>query len=193
MRAVELLAPKPGETILDLCAAPGGKTTQIAEEMEDRGMLIAADRSMERLRRVRENLQRLGVGCVRCVAADCARPWSRASCLFDRVLVDAPCSNTGVLGRRVEARWRVTRDEVFQLARLQRALLTAAADVVRPGGVIVYSTCSIEAEENEALVAEVAAGRILDKQSEQLFLPRSNVGGGYVARLSRRQPDRNIG
>lgn len=186
MRAVELLDPRPGETILDLCAAPGGKATQIAEQMEDRGILVAADRSIERLHKVRENLQRLGIRCVRCVAADCARPWTRASALFDRVLVDAPCSNTGVLGRRVEARWRVTRNEVLQLARLQRALLMSAADVARPGGVVVYSTCSIEAEENEALVAEVAAETRLEKRSEQMFLPRSEMGGGYVALLVRR-------
>ncbi|NOZ23748.1 MAG: 16S rRNA (cytosine(967)-C(5))-methyltransferase RsmB [Planctomycetes bacterium] len=144
MRVSELLDPQPGESVLDLCAAPGGKTTGLAERMGDKGMVVAVDRSAPRLCRVRENLDRLGLRCVQCLAADGARRWWREGCAFDRVLVDVPCSNTGVLARRVEARWRLRPEDIAELADLQKKLLLTAAKTLRPGGVLAYSTCSIE-------------------------------------------------
>ncbi|MEW6357889.1 MAG: 16S rRNA (cytosine(967)-C(5))-methyltransferase RsmB [Planctomycetota bacterium] len=184
MRAAEILDPQPGETILELCAAPGGKTTDIAERMGDRGMIVAVDRSMPRLRAVRENLARLGLHSVYCIAADGTRRWWGRGRAFDRALVDAPCSNTGVLARRVEARWRLRPQDIEELAELQKGLVLAAAEALRPGGVLVYSTCSIEEAENEEVAAHVIEAAGLTKRSEQLFLPRKDAGGGYAAILT---------
>ncbi len=156
--ACDLLAPQPGETVLDLCAAPGGKTTYLAELMENRGRLVASDLWESRVQRLRENLERLGV-----VIAEVARqdaliggglhePGS-----FDRVLVDAPCSNTGVLRRRVDVRWRITEEDFLRMPVQQLALLRRAAELLKPGGTLVYSTCSLEPEENEDLVEQAKA------------------------------------
>jgi len=186
MRSVDLLNPQPGETILDLCAAPGGKTTQIAEYMNDQGTLLAADRSAERLQMVEENVQRLGLTCVRCVATEESGKDIRHPGGFDRVLVDAPCSNTGVLARRIEARWRLDPKAMDELVQGQMALLRAAAELVRPGGIVLYSTCSIEEEENERLVAEALKTDPITREVEQTFLPSAHAGGGYIALLRRK-------
>ncbi len=141
----ELAAAEPGETVVDLAAAPGGKATQIQAGRESRGFLLAADVQWNRLLRVLENVDRLGVENVGLVCADgrtlaLARP-------ADRVLVDAPCSGLGVLGRRADARWRKTEDALRALLPLERELLEAGAALVRPGGTLVYSVCSTEPEE----------------------------------------------
>ena len=173
--------------MLDLCAAPGGKTCHLAELMEDRGQIIAVDSSRKRLERVVENVRRLGFRIVATVASDGADFAIRNREKFDRVLLDAPCSNTAVLRRRVEARWRLSDRAIAALARRQHALLAAALRAVKPGGVLVYCTCSLEPEENCDLVASVLRrmpGFQLDE--EQQFLPEADGGDGlYVARLVR--------
>lgn len=139
---VGVLGPQPGEHVLDVAAGPGGKTTAIAERLDDRGAVLAVERHLGRARTIRRAACRLGLGSVLPVVADGralpARPGS-----FDRALVDAPCSGLGVLRRRPEARWRVVPDTPERLAPLQRALVAGAADAVRPGGVLVYSVCTL--------------------------------------------------
>lgn len=158
MFAVDLLDPRPEETVLDLCAAPGTKTTHLAERMKNTGDIVAADVNAERLLRVDENCRRLGVSIVRTAMVD--REGTNLPCgPFDAILVDAPCSNTGVLGKRPEVRWRLGVQDIKELAVLQQRLLTAACDRVKPGGRIVYSTCSIEPEENDEVVAAVLGQR----------------------------------
>lgn len=143
------LEPLPGHHILDACAAPGGKTSFLAQLAANQAFITAWDTSPDRLRRLQENLQRLGVAGVTVAAAD----WSAAPrARFDRILLDVPCSNTGVVRRRVELRWRLQPQEIQRLAREQRQLLNQAARMLRPGGRLVYSTCSVEPEENEAVV-----------------------------------------
>lgn len=158
MHAATLLDPQPGQRVLDLCAAPGTKSSHLAEIMGDSGEVIAADASRERLKRVGETLVRLGLGSVRTVAIG-----EDGSGLpdgeFDAVLLDVPCSNTGVLGKRPEARWRVTPNDLRELPPRQVRLLSLALDRVRRGGRVVYSTCSIEPEENEGVVQAALAGR----------------------------------
>jgi 16S rRNA (cytosine967-C5)-methyltransferase len=149
LMAVQLLDPQPGERILDLCSAPGGKALAIAERMQNTGCIVAHDAHAGRLELVRENAQRLGAAGIE-LQSDPELGGSGA--LFDRVLVDAPCSNTGVLRRRIELRWRIQPDEITRLAAEQAKLLRRAADRVRPGGVLVYSTCSLEPEENDHVV-----------------------------------------
>ena len=177
------LVPRPGERILDLCAAPGGKTTHIAELMNDEGVLIAVDVSRRKLRRLCENVRRLGLAVVECVASDGVRFASDHPGEFDAVLVDAPCSNSGVLRRRVEARWRLNDTSLGELTEIQRRLLQAAAATVRVGGRLVYSTCSLEPEENEDLVRQCLGSAEMALEREQQILPSETADGAYMARL----------
>jgi len=174
--AARQLDPRPGETVLDLCAAPGGKTTHIAQLMENRGRVAARDNQPERLQRLEENCRRLGAACV----GFSAQPGE-----FDRILVDAPCSNTGVLRRRVDARWRVQPAEIARLSKAQEALLSQAVRELKPGGALVYSTCSLEPEENEEVVRRFLAEHPDFKLvNERQLLPFiEGVDGAYVATL----------
>lgn len=180
--AVRELDPHPGETILDLCAAPGGKTTFMAQLMNNEGRIVAGDISADRLQMVRANCARLGVTCVKAVAVADYVPPAR---LFDRVLVDAPCSNTGVLRRRVDLRWRIQPDEISRLRVTQLELLGRAAALLKPGGILVYSTCSLEPEENGEVISLFLSentGFRLDR--DRVLLPFADgVDGAFVARL----------
>jgi len=151
MLAVEALRPEPGEDVLDLCASPGTKTTQILEAMRGEGRLVACDRSREKLDPLRQMAAaRRAKNLTVCLADDLEKAVPAEG--FDAALVDAPCSNTGVLARRVEARWRLRPADLEELPRRQLELLALAASRIRPGGRLVYSTCSLEAEENEGVV-----------------------------------------
>ena len=157
---VPLLAPQRGEWILDACAAPGGKTTQIAECMGDRGEVWAVDRSESRLRRLHSNAERLGLGSIQTLAADACellaqRPDWRAH--FDRILVDAPCSGLGTLARHADARWRITPEAIGELVLLQRQLLEGVLPLLKPGGLLLYATCSVHPAENTELVEALLA------------------------------------
>lgn len=176
--AVNLLAPQPGERVLDGCAAPGGKTTLIAQLMEDRGLVSAEDISPHRLDLVRENCLRLGVTCVKI-----GEPSSEQ---YDRILIDTPCSNTGAMRRRVDLRWRIKPEEISRLRETQLSLLNNAATKLKPGGTLVYSTCSLEPEENESVLHEFLQNHSNFKlDSERALLPfRDGVDGAYVARLT---------
>jgi len=182
--AVHELDPQPGETILDFCAAPGGKTTFIAQLMQNQGRLVAHDVSADRLRMVQKNCQRLGVTCVKTVLPSALD--SRPS-TFDRILVDVPCSNTGVMRRRVDLRWRIQPQEIERLRNLQLDLLKQAALKLKPGGVLVYSTCSLEPEENSEVVKQFLRQRADFKlERERELLPfQDGVDGVYVARLKK--------
>ncbi|MBP8910559.1 MAG: methyltransferase domain-containing protein [Phycisphaerae bacterium] len=186
-QAVRCLDPQPGESILDLCAAPGSKTTQMAELARDDATLIATDIDPVRLERVKENVARLGLASVTIVPH--AQLQQRQE-PFDAVLLDAPCSNTGVLARRVEARFRVTAQAVKDIAAIQKGLLAKAAGLVKPGGRICYSTCSIQRRENQDQVRDfLAAQRDFELAHESLLLPATGPfdhDGGYVALVKRR-------
>lgn len=147
MAVAHILDPQPGELVVDLCAAPGGKATHLAELMQDRGRIVAVDVNERRLGLVTEASRRLGHDIVETFVAD-ATDW-RPRVPADRVLLDAPCSGLGVLARRAEARWRKKPEDIKELARLQARLLDGAAQITRPGGVLVYSTCTISRQENQ--------------------------------------------
>ncbi len=153
--AVRTLSPQPGWSILDLCSAPGSKTTQIAELSRDAASVTATDIDTVRLERVAENIARLGLKSVTIVPH---AQLEQATKPFDAILLDAPCSNTGVLSRRVEARFRVTAQAVKDIAAIQKGLLAKAAGLVKPGGRICYSTCSIQRRENQDMTREFLAG-----------------------------------
>ena len=203
--AAALLGPQAGERVLDACSAPGGKTAQMALAMGDRGLIAAADRSLARLRRLRRNARRLGLSCLKVTVEDGCEPAVGAGSrsdpaaeispgprqFFDRVLVDAPCSSTGILGRRADARWRRPPDSIAGYAERQGSLLRQAYGRLRPGGVLVYSTCSIEVEENEAVVEDfLAATPSAHLEPARDFLdPEAPWCGRYVQTL----PGRDAG
>jgi 16S rRNA (cytosine967-C5)-methyltransferase len=170
---VELGGVKPGDWVLDLCAAPGGKSLAFA----DRGCrVVAGDIAEGKAARLRENLGENAALLVQ----DGTHPALEAA--FDLVVVDAPCSNTGVLGRRPEARWRYTPKHLDDLNRLQRELLSAAADLAQPGGRLIYGTCSLSPRENQGISHQLAGWRVVD---ERLTWPDEWQGGGYVAVMER--------
>jgi len=181
--SVTLLDPQPGEQLLDACAAPGGKTTLIAQRQGGRGRLAAEDASDARLELLRQNCARLGVDQVTIrMTTECH------GAEFDGILVDAPCSNTGVLRRRVESRWRLRPEELVVLAERQRLLLHAAGARLRSGGRLVYSTCSIEPEENRGVVDRFLADapEFVLEADRQLHPVQDQVDGAYAARLRKR-------
>jgi 16S rRNA (cytosine967-C5)-methyltransferase len=190
-QAVNLLAPQRGWTILDLCAAPGTKTTQLAEATRDAAKIVATDIDSRRLELVKENIARLGIKSVRVVPYENLQGVAAEIGPFDAVLVDVPCSNTGVLAKRVEARYRVSPESLRKLVKIQAGLLGAAAQMVRPHGRICYSTCSIQKCENAGLVADfLKENRRFKLESEALTLPSAegfDCDGGYTAILAQTQ------
>ena len=157
MAVSRVLAPEPGERVLDLCAAPGGKTTHLAALMEDRGAVVAVERHPGRSEALARTAARMGASCVEVRTSDAAGPHERAA--YDRVLVDPPCSDLGTLASRPDARWRKDASQPAALARLQGRILRAGADALAPGGTLVYSTCTISPAENEAVVDAFLAER----------------------------------
>lgn len=186
--ACDLLAPRPGELVLDMCAAPGGKTTYLAALMENEGRLVACDLYESRVTRLRENLRRLGVRNARPLVHDCMTAEPPAGLRdFDRILVDAPCSNTGVIRRRVDVRWRLTEEDFLRMPAQQLALLRRAAALLRSGGTLVYSTCSLEPEENDIVVeralTEIPGLRFLESRRTLPFT--DGVDGAFAAKFTR--------
>jgi 16S rRNA (cytosine967-C5)-methyltransferase len=183
MAVASAVQPQPGWRVLDLCAAPGGKTTHLAELMKDRGKIVACDIDPKRLETVAALCRRLGVTIVEPHLLD-KEDTNPPPGPYHAALVDVPCSNTGVLGRRPEVRWRLRPGEFEDLIRLQTRLLLTAVERVRPGGVVVYSTCSVEPDENEGVVQAVRrAIRGLKVEAEAHSVPGRPADGGYWARL----------
>ncbi|MEG4394060.1 16S rRNA (cytosine(967)-C(5))-methyltransferase [Microcoleus sp. BROC3] len=146
-----LLGPQPGETIIDACAAPGGKTTHSAELMQDEGTIYACDKTASRLKKLKENADRLQMKSIKIHTGD-SRHFPEFVNLADRVLLDAPCSGLGTLHRRADARWRHTPENIQTQSQLQSELLANAATFVKSGGVLVYATCTIHPLENEQVI-----------------------------------------
>ena len=188
--ACELLHPRAGDTVLDACAAPGGKTGYLAELMQNNGELVACDRESSRLKVLAGNLKRLGVTNANVVRQD----WASSSLapelrgrMFDRILIDAPCTNTGVMRRRVDVRWRLRLDDFARMAAEQRAIVEAVFPLLKPGGALVYSTCSIDADENEGVVERVLTAFPWLRMEEQrsVFPLREGFDGAFAAKLNR--------
>ncbi len=197
-----VLAPRPGERVLDLCAAPGGKSTHLAALMGARGELVAVERNARRAKKLAKTATRLGASNVRVEVADAEHP--RQDGPFDRVLVDPPCSGLGTLQARPDRRWRASAAAIEEMRRSQHRILGVGADALRPGGVLVYSTCTVSPTENECLIDEFLDSRpdfALDDLTAEwpeyaiastdaggalLTLPhRDQTAGFFIARMSR--------
>lgn len=189
VQAVDLLDPQPGDHILDACAAPGGKTALIAERLRLKGQLVAMDLRADRLPRLRANLERLGCDAfVKVVQGDARRLRPESFGRFDRILLDVPCSNTGVIRRKPDVRWRFSKASLKRLVVTQRELLERMAGLVKRGGCIVYSTCSLEPEENEVLVSAWLKSHpeLTIRCSQQSFPPDSGRDGACAVLLAKK-------
>jgi 16S rRNA (cytosine967-C5)-methyltransferase len=187
--ACELLAAQPGETVLDACAAPGGKTALLAQQMRNRGSIVACDREPQRIDRLRENLERLGVENATVVMHDwmhVGKPTALRT-EFDRILLDTPCSNTGVIRRRVDVRWRLGPDDFARMQQLQLAIIRNLVGLLKRNGVLVYSTCTLEPEENEQVIARISKEFPDLRLTEQTFVTpfRDGFDGAFAAKFIR--------
>ncbi|HXI92484.1 MAG TPA: 16S rRNA (cytosine(967)-C(5))-methyltransferase RsmB, partial [Blastocatellia bacterium] len=196
-----LLQPESGHRVLDICAAPGSKTSHIAVLAEDKAWIVACDRHHHRLATLRAGCERLGIQSVDALGLDATRalPFVEGGHEFDRILVDAPCSGTGTLRGNPEIKWRLSTDDLPRLAELQARLLEGAASSVASGGRLVYSTCSIEREENEEVVRRfldattlfqviepnAPAGLITSDGFVRTFPHRDGTDGFFAAALQR--------
>lgn len=199
-----VVAAKPGEVIIDLCAAPGGKSVQMAEDMENKGRVLAVDPNETRLELLKKTRRRVGLTNIEVMVADGTNFVSDT--MADKVLLDAPCTGTGVINRRSDLRFQRDEPDVRSLVELQRRLLTNAANMLKPGGVLVYSTCSLEPEENQQNIEWFLSERkdftldslepFMKGESPKLFAPgelqrgwvqliptQHNVSGFFIARL----------
>ncbi len=187
--ACELLDPRPGDRILDACAAPGGKTGYVAELMEDRGILVACDREPKRVKLLKDNVTRLGIKIARIFRHDWLQdstPSAIASLApFDRILLDTPCSNTGVMRRRLDVRWRLRPADFRRMQRRQIGLIESIMKFLKPGGTLVYSTCSLEPEENENVVQQFLTWKsVLQLKEQKVCLPfQDHLDGAFAARF----------
>ena len=199
MLVSHVVDPQPGEFVIDACAAPGGKSTHLAALMHNRGRVLSCDIHRHKINLIEENSRRLGIEIIESRLQDSTQLHQEYNNQADRVLVDAPCSGLGVLRRRPDARWR-KEDSLRQLPDLQKAILLSAARCVKPGGILVYSTCTLEDAENSAIVnnflesgmdfsLESAGGKLPVPRPETLLTlwpQRDGVDGFFIARLRRR-------
>jgi len=190
--APDLLDPQPGERVLDTCAAPGGKTTYLAQKMSGKGAILACDLYESRVSRLRDNAGRLGASSVRVHLIDFLMPPEPGSPLldmpFDKILLDVPCSNTGVIRRRVDVRWRLTEEDFIRMPVQQVALVRRAVPLLKSGGNLVYSTCSLELEENTDVVQAVQREwPELELEEVRQCLPfKDSMDGAFAARFRKR-------
>jgi len=185
------LAPEPKERILDACAAPGGKSCHIAELMNDSGTVIALDNSAPGIERIRQNVARLNLRSIQATQADVTKELSDALSLpYDRVLVDAPCSGLGTLRAHPEIKWRRQASDIERLSRLQKKILKRAVRYLKPGGTLVYSTCTLTRAENDSIVESLLAQhKEFELEDAARYLPepaRHMVRGRYFQALPHR-------
>ena len=200
MLVAHILGAEPGMTVIDACAAPGGKTTHIAQRMENRGRILAFDIYEEKIRRIERNAKRLGISIIEAHLSDACEIGAVYAGQADRVLVDAPCSGLGVLRRKPDARWKKSARDAKTLPSLQHAILESAAQTVKKGGVLVYSTCTMEECENAAVVRaflethadfaleETGAFLPMQKTAERMvqIMPETDGPDGFfIARMRR--------
>ena len=185
MEAVEMLSPKEGETVLDLCAAPGGKTTYIAESMGNKGKIFAMDIHPHKMELIENSAKRLGISIVETFCGDAGEVRVEWLDLADRVLADVPCSGIGVIHKKPDIKWHRCESDIEELCAIQKKILKTASGYVKTGGTLVYSTCTILKEENQVQVAEfLKENPDFTLEEEKLLLTHITGGSGfYIAKL----------
>lgn len=205
MLVAEAVGPEPGMRVLDCCAAPGGKSAHMGELMKDQGSIVANDIHSHKGKLIADQAARLGLDCIRTVTGDALELPSRFEpASFDRILLDAPCSGLGVIRRKPDLKWGKTEEDIREIAALQSKLLDSVSALLRPGGVLVYSTCTIEPQENEGVVTSFvnrhpefeldetgSLSRLKDNAlvrggGIQILPQHYHSDGFYIARLRRR-------
>jgi 16S rRNA (cytosine967-C5)-methyltransferase len=203
MLVAGVLAPMPGERVLDACSAPGGKTTHIAQLMKNRGIIIAGDIHRHKLKLVDDTASRLGIDIIKSEIRDAAVPDARYDRAFDRVLLDAPCTGLGIIRRKPDIKWARETKDIDSISALQKKMLKAVSESVKPGGVLVYCTCTILPEENEEIITDflqnnpgfaeddiapyLPAGIAVHAKGSmlQIYPNRDGMDGFFIARLKR--------
>lgn len=202
MLVSHILDPKPDEVIFDVCAGPGGKTTHIAQLMRNRGQIFAFDILQSKLALIVQNCARLGISIVKTSITDASKKEVLPRAVADRLLIDAPCSGFGTLRRHPDIRWNKSRESIFELSELQLKIISSSSKSLKPGGIMVYSTCTVEPEENEKVVEKFLAmnseftiepvDKFLPNKIDNLTTERGylrtyphlhDVDGTFVARL----------
>ena len=188
MRAAYALSPKSGETVIDLCSAPGGKTTHIAELMGNKGRVIAFDVHPHKINLIERAAERLGLTCVEAMVHNSENPIDELKKTADRVLADVPCSGIGVIHKKPDIKWNRQTEDIDALYIIQKNILNSAATYVKNGGTLVYSTCTILREENTDIIEEfLKTHDDFEKQSENLYLAHETGGSGfYICSLKRK-------
>ncbi|MGE5613401.1 MAG: 16S rRNA (cytosine(967)-C(5))-methyltransferase RsmB [Bacillota bacterium] len=203
MLAARVLAPMPGETVLDACSAPGGKATHIAQLMKNKGIIIAGDIHRHKLRLVDEAASRLGIDIIKTEIRDASVHDARYEKAFDRVLLDAPCTGLGITRRKPDIKWAKETEDIDSISALQKKMIRAVSESVKPGGVLVYSTCTVLPRENEEIVLDflesnpdftgddiepyLPAGIAIHAKGPmvQIYPNRDSIDGFFIARLRR--------
>lgn len=185
MTAVELLSPKEGEIILDLCAAPGGKTTYMAECMGNKGKIIAMDIHPHKMELIENSAKRLGITIIETICGDAGEPKEEWINSADRVLADVPCSGIGVIHKKPDIKWHRYEEDIQEMCKVQKKILNAASKYVKTGGTLIYSTCTILKEENQMQIEEFLRENTNFKlDEEQVLLTHITGGSGfYIAKL----------
>lgn len=205
MMVGRIFDPKPGEFIVDVCSAPGGKTTHIAELMGNRGQIIARDIHEHKIRLINEASSRLGIDIIKAEIFDASEQDASLTDKADRVLVDAPCTGLGIIRRKPDIKWARNSNDLNEIVKLQEKILNASSKYVKPGGVLVYSTCTIEPQENEEMVKkflkdnkeytmediskQLPDGLVKDTTKDgyiQLYTNRDGIDGFFISKMRKR-------
>lgn len=183
----KILNPLPGETVLDACSAPGGKTTHLAEIMKDAGRILAWDLYKHRLNMVQENAKRLGIHIIETQLRDAGKKQEELIEKFDKILLDVPCLGIGVLKRKPDIKWQRKKEDISSIVKVQRQLLQTCSQYLRPKGYCVYSTCSILKEENENIVNQfIQENENWEIIEQHTILPDRNQDGFFICKLFRK-------
>ena len=187
MRAALILEPQSGETVIDVCAAPGGKTTHIAELMGNKGRVIAFDIHKHKLELIEKSARRLGIDCVEVSENNSEKTVEGLIGKADRVLADVPCSGIGVIHKKPDIKFNRCEEDIAVLCGIQRNILNSAAEYVRPGGVLVYSTCTILKDENSGQIERfLKEHNDFEREFEKLYLAHETGGSGfYICRMKK--------
>lgn len=175
--------PKENEMVLDACSAPGGKTTHLAELMKNKGKIEAWDLHVNRIKLVEQNAKRLGISIITTKQKDALQYEEKYKEKFDKILLDVPCMGLGVIKRKPDIKWKKTKEDIADLVRVQKEILQICSQYLKPGGKIVYSTCSILKEENEKVIEEFIHGKDFDIIEQKNILPEQNTDGFFMCKL----------